>query len=675
MIKDAETILTVCGLGSYVHLYCGAGHLSFELLKRGVDLLALDPSLDVIQMNLNFAPERFQLGSLEKYPFVAEQFDTVIIENQFAKIATEDLVATFKHLYQLTKKNLVVYFSDEILSALKLSLVKQNRAYWERLAFESGFRLHPRTMAAIAYEHLEDETLQGFLYFEKIPPHAKENFSDAALLANLAQMDMLTQTGRQSDAAQSRYIWAAKKIRAHDRVLDLSCGSGFGTYMMAKNSKGKQFIGISADASSLLYANTHFAVLDHRLSYLQQNLFQMHEIAANSIDLVVGFDTIEYIENFDVFLQEISRILKPDGKIMSAVPNLWQDQAGKKLAARHHQLFDWQKLAQCFRGNFIIAERWAQTAGGGAVFPEKKRSLWPIPLETATPVETEWWLILAMVNSLEASESSKCNYQNFFQPETGQMPEYLRFDRYYDNPWLYRTMVQMGDRIEDKMALIDFSSKVVDQAQPGSADQGAALCVLAYQMLELGRVSSANLNRLVQKINQFNGAYAKENIHAHRWAISLHYVAGRLLLLFGNRSEALAAFMSCAAMDPSSFSPLLATKTISSRMYAGIILMANHQPELAKEQFILGIRAANKALQGDWLDIIGAYEAPFLFSLQEISEVTEQAHLCAQALHLINQNIDEPGLFWQEINLKHFGLVEWAKALTHENNILRKKQT
>ncbi len=88
---------------------------------------------------------------------------------------------------------------------------------------------------------------------------------------------------------------------------------------------------------------------------------------------------------------------------------------------------------------------------------------------------------------------------------------------------------------------------------------------LHFSYWEYGPISVQTITRLVSSINTYIENYDRDNIHAYRWAISLHYVGGSLLLLFGNRDRALSAFLSCAEMDPFHFSPLLATKTFSAR--------------------------------------------------------------------------------------------------------------
>jgi hypothetical protein len=88
------------------------------------------------------------------------------------------------------------------------------------------------------------------------------------------------------------------------------------------------------------------------------------------------------------------------------------------------------------------------------------------------------------------------------------------------------------------------------------------------------------------------------------------------LLALGKRHEAKTAFLTCAAMDLLVFSPLLATKTVSARMYAGLLYLSEDDLENAKTQLRLSIKEAHRVLQGNWETILGGIDDPLPFGLQ-----------------------------------------------------------
>ena len=61
------------------------------------------------------------------------------------------------------------------------------------------------------------------------------------------------------------------------------------------------------------------------------------------------------------------------------------------------------------------------------------------------------------------------------------------FGAAYDNPWLYRTMVQMGERLTHDVKLARLAECVIEDSREDSADRGAAIAVLGYRVLEMRR--------------------------------------------------------------------------------------------------------------------------------------------------------------------------------------------
>jgi len=671
MIRDAESILRICGIGSYLHIGCGESKLVFDLLKRSVDAYGMDPSQEVIEKNLAYAPGRFIHGSLSNYPFKPESFDTIIIGIELFNFNTDHLSAVLKTLHSLTKRNLIIYFPPDVINMIPPQRAEANRLFWEKIAIEAGFRHHPRSMLHTPYHEYENEKISNMIFFERVAPKALNDFPLSWLLATRdLHMDMLREAGRRADGHVSRYVLAASKIRPGDTVLDAACGLGYGTAVLAACSPGAKFIGVDIDETSVAYANANFAASNPAISYHTCDVAKLAFIPDHSIDVVVSFETIEHLQDYDLFLTEVKRVLKPDGRLIGSVPNLWCDETGKDPNPYHYHVFDWKKLYHAIGKHFIIEDRWAQTAGGGFKLRNGKRELRHVPITLPDNIETEWWIFSACADPRSAKSIP---YSNPFCKQDAAIPTVVDFGKYYANPWIYRTMVQLGERIANRDILILFCVSIANELPPGSPDHGAALCVLSYQILESGLINTQDVQKLISAINKFDENYDRQNPHAWRWAISLHYVGARILLMTGNREDALATFITCAEMDPLRFSPLLATKTISARMYAGLILAGNGDLEKAHEQFSLGVKEARRVLQSDWKDAIGDIELPLSFGLQEIAEVADIASQCAQAVNAIERQGTVPGYFWDRINLRRFGIVEWTKSVERENESLRQQ--
>lgn len=670
MLVDVESILKLCGIGSYLQIGVGKSRLVHDLLKRAADAYGIDSSKEVVAQNAAQAPGRFIEGGIQHYPFSRKTFDTIIVGSELLNFSYSDIPIVLSALREMTKRNLVLYFSPETLATIPGNSPASSRLFWEKAFIDAGFRKHTRSMLATPYQELENEQLNRLTFFESIPEQALKDYPLSWLLENRdLHMDMLREAGRRSDGHVSRYVLAATMVRPGDVVLDAACGLGYGTAVLAACSPGSRYIGVDIDSGSIDYANANFSAVNPLLSYQESDVTQLAFIPDHSIDTIVSFETIEHVKDYEIFLKELKRVLKPDGRFIGSVPNKWCDETGNDPNPYHYHVFDWDKLNKAINQYFIVDGRWSQTAGGGFKLHHGRREMQFIPLAEQDYLDGEWWIISACGNPLEHKSLPYVN--PFHKKENSSAPEHVYFEKYYDNPWLYRVMVQLGERLIDRDALFDFCSRVEKESKVGSADQGAALCVLCYQLFESNRISLDYFSAIVERINAFENAYDRKNLHAHRWAISLNYIAARLLLMIGNRDEALKIFLKCAEMDPLYFSPLLATKTIAARFYAGILFTSSGKQDEAKKQFTIGIEEAHRVLQGDWKNIIGSAENPLAFGLPEAAEVLEIANQCAQALQSIQRQESVPGYFWSRINLKRFGLLEWNKSLERENERLR----
>src|SRR5206468_1206341 len=184
----------------------------------------------------------------------------------------------------------------------------------------------------------------------------------------------------------------------------------------------------------------------------------------------------------------------------------------------------------------------------------------------------EWYLIVAMKSPFPDTTGRAAGargalppYRETVFPHAAAVPgcNLVAYAREYENPWLVRAMVSIGLRATEPALLRLLASEAMERARPGSADQGAAICVGAYQALGAPIPDAGDIESLLARIRLFD-AGADKNAHAHRWRISNRYAAGLLLLVIGRRDEARGAFLSCAELDPSRFSPLLATKTVDA---------------------------------------------------------------------------------------------------------------
>ena len=133
----------------------------------------------------------------------------------------------------------------------------------------------------------------------------------------------------------ARYQWASQRVLGR-RVLEVGCGSGQGTKMLA-DAGADQVDGFDISQASIEHARQNHA--NQRLAF---HLAAGETLPADqaSYDLVVALETIEHVEDADRFLAEIIRVIRPDGQFLCSTPNRAVTNPGTTMTDRpfnpHH---------------------------------------------------------------------------------------------------------------------------------------------------------------------------------------------------------------------------------------------------------------------------------------------------------------------------------------------------
>jgi 2-polyprenyl-3-methyl-5-hydroxy-6-metoxy-1,4-benzoquinol methylase len=97
-------------------------------------------------------------------------------------------------------------------------------------------------------------------------------------------------------------------------VLDVGCGTGYGTAYLAENAKS--IVGIDISKQALRWARKHYPVTD----FIEMDVQQLR-FANNTFDLIVSSENFEHLPNQEKHLDELARVLRPDGLCFVASPN------------------------------------------------------------------------------------------------------------------------------------------------------------------------------------------------------------------------------------------------------------------------------------------------------------------------------------------------------------------
>jgi ubiquinone/menaquinone biosynthesis C-methylase UbiE len=640
----ARQILATCGPGRILDIGCGMGALVRELLKQGADAYGVDVSSVAAAQCNRFTPGRFHAGSVLALPFPDESFDTLISTDCLEHLAPEDVPLALLEMHRVCRRNLFLCVATGPDRDGHWHLTIEKRGWWEDAAFSAGFRKHPLYYAITPFHALEEEGNSITIPLERISNAALSRYPLKVLVEQRdLHMDMTRETGRRSDAHMARYHLVANYIRDGDTVLDAACGMGYGSNLLAWQSAASRVIGADIDHDAVVYATENFSSRDGRLSFRVADAQRLDFMPDNSVDLFVSFETLEHVPHPETLIAEAKRVLRPSGRIIVSVPNLWVNEKGVDPNPHHLHVYDWTRLVKEIRSHFLLEAAYAQTAGGGMKLSKHHRSLFAFSPEGKQPAEAEWWLAVGMKDPVE---SKNVTYLETALHWKGEPPNAVAFARDYENPWLIRGIVSIGWRNRNSRQRTDLAQRALTASSAGSPDAGAALCVLAYAMLEApDRPTPASVDVIASQIDSYV-ALNDPRPQCRRWAISLMYVRGLLWQSIGELGKSLDSFRNCAVTDPLVYSPLLATKTVDACRLAGMLSFEVGNRADARTFWSRGISLAEQALRGNWREIHGDIEHPFTFGLREAAQILDIASRCADGIHHLDFHVEGSGLLY-----------------------------
>lgn len=636
-------ILRITGPRRILDVGCGMGELVLALLRSGFDAKGVDISSVAIGHARKGAPDRFQVASALALPFPEDAFSTVISVNLIEHLHGRDVGKVLGEMWRVCSDTLYLRISTAPDGDEPRYFAAKPREWWEDLLFLSGFRKHPARLDVIGYQEIEGEGHEIVLVMQKIPKEIGARYPLDTLSARRdLHMDMTREAGRRSDAHIVRYRLAQQFIRPGDVVLDLACGLGDGTAMLAYGSGAARVTGVTDSAYAVDYAEANFGPAAPRLEFRRGNASEMQWLQDGSVDYAVSMETLERLPDPEGFLAEIHRVLKPSGRIIVSVPNEWADETGSDPNPRHVHVYDLPTLSRQIGAHFMVECIWSQTAGGGFKLPDAERTLQEVDPGSGSIPDPEWWLCLAMKSPLAAS--NMIGYRETVnQSMTCPGSHVVDFAAWYDNPYLYHGLVNRGFRLKEPTLLSRLSHDVIDGSAVDSADRGGALCVLAYRLLyefnfgpSAAGVQPSGLRDLNRWIDDYVATESK-NPHVARWKISLLYVQGLLLRMQGDLAGAKTAFGRCMAMDPLAFSPLIATKTLAAGLAMAEIELARDERAAARRTLDRALRTATAVVGQDWPNVIGNVETSFIFGFLELRDVCDLAAKCALVLEGLNR--------------------------------------
>ncbi len=133
-----------------------------------------------------------------------------------------------------------------------------------------------------------------------------------------------------------RYAIAMELVK-NKKVLDIACGDGYGSNLLAKNAAHVTGVDINNDVVKLATGK-----------YQKQNLefftgtVEKIPAADKQFEVVVSFETLEHIADHKKMMDEIKRVLQPGGLLIISTPDKknYTDNTGRKNPFHVKELYE-----------------------------------------------------------------------------------------------------------------------------------------------------------------------------------------------------------------------------------------------------------------------------------------------------------------------------------------------
>lgn len=136
-------------------------------------------------------------------------------------------------------------------------------------------------------------------------------------------------------------------------VLDIACGEGYGSWLMAEQWGAASVLGVDCSVDAVNLARSQFS--SDRVTFLSNQAERLIELADyGPFDLIISVETLEHVHDVNSFLEGVSSLLADGGHFICSVPNdAWYYgacESGNVYHLRRYTLSDFQLLLAPYFG-------------------------------------------------------------------------------------------------------------------------------------------------------------------------------------------------------------------------------------------------------------------------------------------------------------------------------------
>lgn len=229
-----------------------------------------------------------------------------------------------------------------------------------------------------------------------------------------------------------RYKFCRRFLKKNHIVLDISCGTGYGSYYLSKYTK--KVIGV--DINKKLIAENQNKYHHKKITFIEIRPEKLEKKLYNRFDCIISLETLEHCHNQKKFLIGLKKYVKKGGTVIISTPNNYLHINPPKNQYHHYE-YDLIELYKILRNIFPTAK--IHLYGQGKTTYKNNSQIPPIPIakkllnnifSLVYNLDLKYFHVLEHINHFELYKRIgrlqkktnnliySINQDSFFHPET-----------------------------------------------------------------------------------------------------------------------------------------------------------------------------------------------------------------------------------------------------------------
>lgn len=168
---------------------------------------------------------------------------------------------------------------------------------------------------------------------------------------------------------KAAHLYAIRQLQGTGRVLDVGCGVGYGSALVA--AQVREVVGIDVSEPSIARAKAQYR--SENLKFAAMPATEL-DFPDGSFDAAYSIQVIEHIEDVELHLSEVTRVLRPGGRFIVATPNRLTYSPDGLHNPFHVKEYDARELESLLRSFFAEVEIVGLHAGLDLAFHPKAKN-------------------------------------------------------------------------------------------------------------------------------------------------------------------------------------------------------------------------------------------------------------------------------------------------------------